>query len=441
MGMNRFLDPYSEGMGEPPGRYYARFDQLTEASVLLDAVGADWFDETMRDGAGFASLRERANEAAAFVIEIFATLYAVGNHYWFGTPKSSEHADEVDDAGIWLELRLGASQLPALLYPNLFGEGLPVEIAAIERLPDTKAGQLESVFSLDPFISDRPTIERALGNLHGTVEWIGVYDVGQGNANGLCDRNGMPLAYFDLGGGVLQNSASFSSLFGNICPTLQPPVILSHWDWDHWSSGSRFPAAQQLTWVVPNQKLGAAHAVFAAAILNSGGQILVWPDNLAQLSVGQATIHKCTGAGRNHSGLAVEVAGPGGEEPILLTGDARYSAIPTPTAHFASLVVPHHGADMRNRSVPQCPMHPGSRAAYSTGDPNSFTHPRPITEQDHHKAQWPHRSQGAPAPVDRHTAALRPQQLGHIGLTWAAGRALPAQPCGNGQCSLQLAQR
>ena len=78
-----------------------------------------------------------------------------------------------------------------------------------------------------------------------------------------------------------------------------------------------------MTWIVPNQKLGAVHATMAAGIV-SQGRLVVWPQGLARVHVAQATIEKCTGtSGRNHTGLAMLIDGPNGEKPILLTGDPR----------------------------------------------------------------------------------------------------------------------
>lgn len=441
MGINRFLTPFADGFGEPPGRYYARLDQFSETSVLMDAVGADWFDENMDDEPGFARWRERANEAETFVVEIFSTLMADNYQYYFGGTRSLGDADDVDDADIWMEIELGMGLLRANIYPNLFAAPVPANIRSVQPIAGQKARQLTNAFSLDALVASEAEILAALHNLNTQIDWIGIYDVGQGNANGLCDRQAMPLAYFDLGGGVLQNSHSFSNQFVSICTTVQPPVILSHWDWDHWSSGTRFPNALALTWIVPNQLLGAVHATFAAAILNGGGKILVWPNTLHHLQKGQCHIHKCTGQGRNHSGLALEIDGPRGEEPILLTGDARYNVIPTRGQIFTSVVVPHHGADMRNRSVPACPRFAASRAAYSAGNPNSFLHPRAITQQDHHGQHWDHGLNGSIHPVDRYTAALRPVHLGHIGLSWSSQQGLPVQPCPGNACSLQLTQR
>lgn len=275
------------------------------------------------------------------------------------------------------------------------------------------------------------------------IDWVGVYDVGQGSAAALCDVDGVPMVYVDLGGGVMRNTGTFPQSLHDFCFTQSPPVILSHWDWDHWSSGTRFQQAANMKWIVPNQKLGAVHATFAAT-LATNSNLLVWPAKLSSVQSGQTEIIKCTGSGRNHSGLAVSVGGPQGDDPILLPGDARYAVIGSATSgKYTSVVVPHHGADMRNRAVPAGLGYQMSRAVYSCGISNTFCHPWPVTERDHDKHGWPHAAAGATNPVDRRTTRRGSNGLGHIGLTWKPA-PLPTghckSLCGLNSCSLQLTQ-
>src|SRR5579871_3626379 len=65
-----------------------------------------------------------------------------------------------------------------------------------------------------------------------------VYDVGQGNCNAILGGNHFthhPILYFDMGGGVLNNAHTYPNALGSLCGFMHPPVVLSHWDWDHWS--------------------------------------------------------------------------------------------------------------------------------------------------------------------------------------------------------------
>ena len=211
-----------------------------------------------------------------------------------------------------------------------------------------------------------------------------------------------------------------------------------HWDWDHWSSAARFPQSQNLTWIVPLQKPGVAHSAMALNIVRQG-RLLVWPKHLRRVRAGQVRVEKCTGkSGRNNTGLAMLVDGPRGQPPILLTGDAGYSAIPSGRDECLSIVASHHGADMKSKRTPQCLRDPASRIAYSYGPDNSFRHPRDCTYTRHHAKGWQHRNIQPDGAIDRHTPDRRPD-LGNIALGWSEG-PIPRHQCGEWNCALQLEQ-
>jgi hypothetical protein len=432
---NRFFDP--EGTrAEVPRRVYALFDQREDERILLEAVDADWFEDATGFNVDFGGWVKRSADAPVSVLQVSDKVY----HRWCPVPLPTlieGHEDEVPDE--WIEIGLDPAGEDALIYLGLFAAAIPVGISFMQAVPAKIGKALGKAFDLTPFTASQKEISNALNSLTASLDWVGVYDVGQGSANGLCDEYA-PLAYFDLGGGVLANKNSFPSSFSGICLSRRPPVILSHWDWDHWSSGARFPGALALSWIVPNQKLGAVHGTMAASIA-ARGRLLVWPTGLGYLSIGQVTIEKCVGtSGRNSTGLAVLVDGPHPGEHILLSGDARYSAIPSGLAQCLSVVVPHHGGDMKSKATPVCSRHAASRAAYSYGPSNSFNHPRQSTHQDHHANGWAHRCLQHGGTIDRHTPDLRPS-LGHIALGWVASARTPLLGCRGARCSLQLVQR
>lgn len=434
---NLFLNARYEG-DAPDGwqRLYLRFEQLAGDYFLFDSVSADFIDE-LPEIDGLAGWSKFSSRAPTFILETQELVFLP-----FILPE--DHDDVDDDA--WYEVHVlkgGKSRL----YYTLFGQSMPVKIRACGYAPANAMAKLSKIFDLTPHERTSQDIQDVLDTVTGTIDWVSVYDVGQGNANGLCDATETPLAYFDLGGGVGGNSSTFPTAFADFCYVQDPPVILSHWDWDHWSSGALFSGAQALKWIVPNQALGAAHSLLAAG-LHSAGLLYVWPRNgVPHLTSGKMTVHRCTGigAGRNHTGLAMEVIGPGGEDPILLTGDARYTAIPgAATGSFTSVIVPHHGADMSSRTVPLGPGNvPGAaHTAWSYGNGNSYSHPAPVTEQDHDTAQWFHSSLRLPsvdlATVNRVSPGPGQPAFGHIGLDWA-GSALPGHSCGT-RCSVELRQ-
>ena len=128
---------------------------------------------------------------------------------------------------------------------------------------------------------------------------------------------------------------------------------------------------------------------------------------------------RCNGTSRNDSGIAVTVDEPNGSGRFLLPGDAKYTVIPNGTAGFDSVVVPHHGADMRNRFAPLSPNYPHSRVAYSYGPKNTFGHARPITRRDHSGRGW----------QTELTTETRKNGLGHIFLAWSNMTQPPAMSC------------
>lgn len=439
--MNRFLIPNLEGeRPELPKRVYMRLDQVDGDRALFEAVSADFIQARWRsEGDGtFAQWVGLAEEAPIYVIDL--PYDAVAGNWWWWREWPWPLGQGDDEATPWLLAELAPGS-QAEIYPNLFQAPLSIDVKAMEPAGDALDDALNKLFDLKPLERTEQEIKGRLDRVTGSIDWVSVYDVGQGSANGACDSSARPLAYFDLGGGVLGNKASWPAAMSDFCYLADPLVILSHWDWDHWSSGSRFVGAQALDWIVPVQKMGSVHATFAAT-LHAAGHLFVWPGATPSLVSGQLTVSKCLGrgTGRNHTGLALEIDGPNGKPPILLPGDARYSAVPGALARdYTSLVAPHHGADMKNRRVPAYQPNAGARVAYSFGAGNTFSHPRAITEADHQRANWDHLSQGAPTPIDRKTANRQSSGLGHIGLSWQHTPTLPTHTCGCG-CSVSLQQ-
>ncbi len=426
---NLFLLPHFDGSSpEIARRLYARVDHFEPDAVVLEAVGADFIDD-LPDIAGVGAWAEFSARAPIFAL------------YDTRMPPPPAPDDIWPDRWLdpWYEISIRPSG-ESLLFFNLFRKPQTISIETARLATSETARKLDKIFDLEPLQRQEEEIQAVLDRVTGVIDWIGVYDIGQGSANGLCDSGETPLAYFDLGGGVTANLGTFPSALNDFCYQASPPVVLSHWDWDHWSSGAKFQGAQGLYWITPVQSLGAVHSTFAAG-LHSAGKLFVWPSALARLSSGQMTIHKCTstGANRNHTGLAMEVQGPSGEPPILLTGDARYTAIPGAVgATFTSLVAPHHGANMSSHATPAASNLPGARTAYSFGQGNSHHHPTKTAFQDHSAAGWPQSALGENAPVDRNTTNRSVGGLGHLGLGWRSAPSLPGHSCTSPGCSVEL---
>jgi hypothetical protein len=178
---------------ERPNRLYARVDQGEGKWVAFDAVAADDFDKLPESIPGLKAWTNHSAKARIFVL-------------WFELQLPSFFVDALDDLPLWYEIDLDWTGSNATLYFNLFRPGLRVGVTDIRPAPLRRAHQLSQAFSLDGLERSEGELENALGSMASTVHWVGVYDVGQGNANAACDANETPSLYFDLGGGVTQLS-------------------------------------------------------------------------------------------------------------------------------------------------------------------------------------------------------------------------------------------
>lgn len=403
-----------------PARLYARIEHKVGKRVLLEAVDADWFDRLIGESSSPDLLREVGPSAPISILECSSDEWRRLRY------RESQDPDRSRRSRPWVELWIADRGLKVMQYRNLYSEARQIRVERAMTAHHAVTLGFANLLTLSPYIVTQSEIETALPDGSDRIDWIAVYDVGQGAANALLDENGFPCMYVDLGGGVLGHYTSFPQDFKKLCLTRNPSIVLSHWDWDHWSSAGRFPATQTMTWIVPNQKIGIVHGVFAALVL-ANGTLMVWPSGLASVHSGQISILKCLGKDRNNSGLAISIAGPSGEPPILLPGDASYWNVPTGTNVHHSVVAPHHGANM-GATMPKAGGGPTGRVAYSYGANNQWSHPVPITMNRHVSAGWPHGTAPS-AGCDRHTThrGIAPA-LGHIGLSWGGGKA-PSPPC------------
>ncbi len=446
------------------GRYYARLSQVESLSEdpevgypavwVFEAFDAQWFDQNplpaSPEGLGDYYVRARL-----FVLEVTVHF---PRHPLLQSLKPVVHAADADDEPTdWFAFQttpvggraLTEGEIPLTIYPNLYLAGIPAVLAEAAMVPPERAALLSRAVSTT-HIGDatEPQVAGALTRIVGTgVDWAVVYDVGQGNAIGLCEPGGSVGAYFDFGGGVNANAGTFPAGLTHFCFTQQPPIILSHWDFDHWSSANRDRRALHMTWIAPRQSVGPTQIALMTAI-RARGTLLLLPPGFPPQRYGQLYLELCTGRGRNHSGIALTLSedDTGGGNLMLFPGDARYTFIPSfpnpPTAKYLSVAVPHHGGDMHNRIVPGCPLLPPSRLVYSYGAGNTFGHPRPITRNDHYAAGWRDPARGHAITHEVRETANRgaSKPFGHVLLGWTPHATAPALACGPIPCQLQAHQ-
>jgi hypothetical protein len=442
------------------GRYYARFSQResnlssvtggSQGVWLFEAFDADWFDKNL-EPQGSGSWIDYYEKAFLFVLEIIVVPSQLGPNDVFSRINDGEKDD--DELNEWFLIIVsptepghvfGEGETPIFVYSNLYLPGLPAVLKEITAADATISERLRKAVSTEHIPdADDKDVDNTLGKLRA-IEYAVVYDVGQGNAIGLCNSRGSVEAYFDLGGGVTRNAFTFPVRLKRFCFTNKPPIILSHWDFDHWSSANRFTASLRSTWIAPRQSVGPTHVALMARI-QSSSTLLLLPRNFKSSWRKQIYIESCTGKGRNHSGVALTVSEkPGGSgQQMFFPGDASYTKVPSFAAPngYLSVVAPHHGADMGHRIAPSCLGLAASRLVYSYGAGNSFNHPRHLTRTDHDSNGWrdPNVTPRSSTYEVRETANRLPGLFGHVYLGWYKHPTAPRLPCGSG-CDLQAQQ-
>lgn len=419
---------------EPPPRpVYARVDQIEPVDdaddapslVLLDCIDADWLDDNTYRGSHLA-------DAGFEEADRWVSVIAVSSDRLDGGAKDGGELAE------WYRLELGEPDggTVAEQFHNLFQD--PTERGVIDVRPVTP-GESEMLSALAGWRgieeTPRPDIEKLLDRIE-PVDAVAIYDVGQGAATALLSC-GVPRLYFDFGGSAIGNWRSFPESLQRFCMTANPLMVLSHWDWDHWSSALRDLRALQRPWILPVQDgagdLGAVHARFLAMLTANGADIHWWhdgtPDIVSPLT--GVTIFQARGPrkSRNESGLALWVAQDG--RTVLLPGDASLEFACPGASSLGYLMVPHHGGKSRLRTVPSPSDRRRSYLVYSYGIGNSYLHPLPRTVRTLRRS-WK---------KNAHTALRDGSGLGHVGINLVA-RNQPSKlpPCGHCMCQLGIRQ-
>lgn len=302
-------------------------------------------------------------------------------------------------------------------------------------------------------------ISKALRN--STKLDVSVVDVGQGSLAALHAPEGRPVLFFDLGWPTFFNSKS--------APKLKPklsndrvPVILSHWDWDHWAlaiekagwnkkkgcwSISWSNLALNRPWLVPGSggkwgdvKLGPIHWRLALALAKRK-KLYRWPASCAQKDWNLLTVYR-TGGGklkdRNQHGLVMVIDNTemdkrtaSSRRAILLPGDADYVNLPpllsTKQYDYCGLVATHHGAKFTRSGSPKAAG--PAWLAYSVGEHNSYGHPRRFAQYRYIRAGWTYQAHTSHrvAPAG---AAPVVATSGSVLLTTEKVRVLPATASG-----------
>ena len=435
-GGNRFFSLDDKGESGS-GRVYAAIEvpepaddgapgnaDLADEPMIFECIDANWKPPELIDEGNWLEVYRRA---PLYVLELPPDV----------APSFPENATPGDIA--WFEFQYkpaSARESNARLYTSLYGRGSPVTISPGEPQSPTFGEEGRVAWLSKAFDERLAAAEPAdvAGVLQRAFEdkvpsaGVAVYDVGQGACQALVDSSlHIPLLYVDFGGGVLYNRATFPKEFGGFCFTHNPPIVLSHWDWDHWSSAHRYAYALSTDWIAPPVPAKPIQRAVAAEML-ARGRLHIWnAAGSTQLKVGEIRLERCTGRTENDSGIAVTFyAGRFRKRNCLLPGDAAYRYIPSVAAgeSFNSLCMAHHGGRLHSKHYPASKR--SSAAANSSGPRNSYKHPLFTTLAAHFDAGWP-------VPAQTGFSGQRPC---HVLLPWGKQAHLFRGGCHGGMCSV-----
>lgn len=246
---------------------------------------------------------------------------------------------------------------------------------------------LEELISLkDINDADEADLKRALDipKLSEDSRYVIVHNVGQGSCLSLSLRPLTPYLYFDFGGGFGINASTYPE-DTHLCLSNNPPIVLSHWDIDHWISGRKFPDAMNSKWIVPRQRMGATHLKFALD-LHQKKNLLIWPIKTNELEFSWGRFLKLSSSqNRNYSGLVFVANTCKGN--VLCPGDTLYRIInSTSYCGLTGIVATHHGGNYKGDRPPAAIL--GNRVVYSFGAGNPYGHPSAKAVKKHCDEGW-----------------------------------------------------
>lgn len=412
--MNPHFITHDRGELPPmPKAGYARIDSVEfskarlTARVCFDMVDADWMNSRLPVASGQVNVNDALpidfDSMPLFHLEMTIRLSSRAFHYYSAVNRSLIHRylqglnphrpssfDFDHDKWFLLEITKKRCDQPANLFRNMSGVAEPVRVAV---LPYADGSRLDKVFTLPGIRQDKLSQHELDILADVSCDQVAVFDVGQGNANGLLDANSnggrgrqtAPDLFFDAGAGVYWNQHTRpAGLYLNADNA--KAVILSHWDKDHWAGATLSSRGQGSllgkTWIAPDQTVGPGHVAFANSITANGGKLVLlsgFTPNVLTIPIRGGRILKLTqgvGLGRNESGLVACIENSTRpNRSIILTGDCDYRFFShLRSAPVKGLVVPHHGARLGSdfSDVPK-PFTSGSQSTlvYSFGPNNS----------------------------------------------------------------------
>lgn len=300
-------------------------------------------------------------------------------------------------AGTWVQITVHAEigdlpQAEVVLFGPVDGEPPVVGLEIVGEAPATATRVLDHFSMLSRereaphrFISGILDLALSDENLNNIA--VAAYDVGQGNCNAIVNSYEHAKIFFDLGWAPNFHAKSrpkWMPDFFSCDDELSAPVVLSHWDMDHWCyaiEGSQFnpsslttthkfkARALQRFWIAraplkKKHKIGPLTLAFyfelkRTCIFPGQSAILLWPRHMSVIRFSAGWLEACRPStpvhdDRNNNGIAMFVTPSIPRAAILLTGDAHFESIPgvQRKVPLAGLVAPHHGSYVSPGHVP-----------------------------------------------------------------------------------------
>lgn len=213
--------------------------------------------------------------------------------------------------------------------------------------------------------------------------YVEAIDVGQASFITIHDGR-KSLLYFDAGLPLWFNEKSLPDQ----PPQYLPPhkyavVILSHWDYDHYSAVQKYSNLRGLRCLAPAGGMGPNAGKFAKSL----GKRLTMLDYGNKVTIGPVKLRWGVGLDKNNRGILalVEVE----RRKILLAGDASYESIePRYRAGLTGVSIPHHASKTMYLPANVPSGNPPGRAIVCAGQPNKYGHPVGQVIAGHSSSSW-----------------------------------------------------
>lgn len=448
-------------------RYFAVLESLEDEDVpnhvYLDCIAEPTFKMMLQAGAISQMPAAMAEEYMGAVLQVqrddiepqlLDRINAQPGRLWLQFTVSDER-DEDGDVNIPATFVSLALTADALEVPLLY-------ISPPTPADNEMQNDAERIFK-HPQVG-HGAFERFTGRLqalfsHAEQRHVVAYHVGQGNCNAIVDQSEHPVLFFDLGWPIQTNIAGAPSpapkLFDIQAFDEPPPVVLSHWDWDHWAYAleswryDRNQKAARATWkagalerpwLVPTpdraMKLGPSHYLLIMKLFQQrymGKRALhYWPKQMDMWEAAHLAIIKCHTkkrdvSHRNNSGLAIIVRIDDGWERglVLLPGDSEFDSMrlddmrPEFSRRLVGMVASHHGGKLNVFSIPETKA-PNARLVISTGK-NGYGHPNARMLANYRLQGW------------KDQCYTNDGGIGHVGATLVQPENFDKPMCGCGR--------